>query len=638
MKETRSKKIFDILSSCNVFLSAKIIGQKLGLSSRTIRNEIKDLNNILQANGSRIVMHPGKGCKLEVTDDQKFKIFLSNEWHKYAFVDQDYQSQEYRVHLLLNLLLFNLDGIKAESVKYDFHISDSQFNSDLKEVKRVLSEYNLSINSKPYKGMFVTGSEIQKRKLIANRLATFRKSSSEKNIDRASFYDVDLFDSIRESLEIVLKDSDYHLTQLAFQSLVNHIYVAVIRTKIGIYIDTKDKRSDCEDDEFILAKYIMDFIGEKLGVEFPNGEIEYIAKHLRSKKTIPVNNSEIITPEIQEITSQLLSYVSEILNVDYVKDMELYISLARHLIPLIERIKYGFELKNPIIQEVKYDYLAWEAAKLSSKFLKEKMGYVLTEDEVGYFAIHFSVANYRNQQKINKIDILIVTETGDATAKIIKQQFLKFFERSIRSISTMDYLQAEKEDLLKYDLLVSPTDVQFYSPIPILKVDLYLDETNLSNIRGKMKKIDKDMMYKVFKEDAFMINEGFENDFKKTLGKMSDVLTRNYKFSGDLLTEILDREKMGSTAIGNGVAMPHPLHPISEKDFVGIYLNKDGIKWFDDIVYVVFVICSSKNEMSDYMKLFLYNLTYLTKNQKRIYQSAKCKSLKSFLNTFLDEL
>lgn len=635
MKETRAKKIFDILSFCDEYLSSEVIANQLGVSSRTIRNEIKDLNRILKSNGAEIVMHSGKGGKLVIFDEDKFKLFLGNEWHKYAFIHQDYQSQSYRVKAILGLLMFDEGGVKAELIKNEFHISESQLASDLREIKTILGRYGLVIESRPYKGMNVAGKEIEKRRLIANFFIPETAQLSQKEIGKATYFDHALWNIIKANLKNILSTCNYNVTQLGFQSLVNHIYVAVNRTRLGYYVATNNIKTLEQKQEYKLARAIMTSLGNELQMKFPDSEIAYIATHLIGKKTIEPNSSEVITPQIQQTVTELLQYVSTVLKVDYCKDMELYISLARHLVPLIERLRYALSLKNPLLEDIKNDYLAWEAAKLSAKFFQDRFKYTLTDDEVGYFALHFSVANHRNRQKINKLNILVVSETGSATGKIIELQFLKFFKETIGNIDTMDYRKAERADLKKYDLLVSSTPIHFYSPTPILIVDLFFDQQDLSNIRGKMKDLDIERITGVFRKDAFFIGKGFEPDYRVIISRMAQQLSETHLFFGDLVKEVLEREDMGSTAIGHGVATPHPLHPISKENFVAIYVNKDGIQWNEEIVYVVFLICSSDQELSDGMKLFFYNLTSLSQDQQRVFQSAKSKTYESFIGRFL---
>ena len=90
-------------------------------------------------------------------------------------------------------------------------------------------------------------------------------------------------------------------------------------------------------------------------------------------------------------------------------------------------------------------------------------------------------------------------------------------------------------------------------------------------------------------------------DKMKVLGQLtfpmieSRFLTRRKYF----LDRLIERENMMTTALGNGVAVPHPRHPILNlfpECAISIGICKDGTEFGADngqLVYVFFTVCSS---------------------------------------------
>lgn len=69
---------------------------------------------------------------------------------------------------------------------------------------------------------------------------------------------------------------------------------------------------------------------------------------------------------------------------------------------------------------------------------------------------------------------------------------------------------------------------------------------------------------------------------------------------------IIDREKLVSTAIGLGVAIPHAKLPVYTDFFVGIAILHKGIDWNaidDSLVRLVFLIGGPENRQTEYLKI-----------------------------------
>ena len=97
------------------------------------------------------------------------------------------------------------------------------------------------------------------------------------------------------------------------------------------------------------------------------------------------------------------------------------------------------------------------------------------------------------------------------------------------------------------------------------------------------------------------------NSKEEALKKLADLVAKNRNIdSGQILKVLKDREELGSTGIGNNVAIPHGKLEI-EKDVIGaIAISKDGIN-FDSIdgkpVKIFFVFISSPSSTNLHLKI-----------------------------------
>lgn len=170
MIETRTKQIFDYLTSDYDYHTSKELGEVIGLSGKTIRKEINLLNSKIKGKGAVVESKPGKGFIFKIYDEEKFKDFLKNDWYKYAYFQQESGEKDLRYENILRMFLFSNSYIKQTDLADMFHVSESQINKDLPLIKETLESYDLSLTSKPYYGMKISGSEKNIRLAIKNEI------------------------------------------------------------------------------------------------------------------------------------------------------------------------------------------------------------------------------------------------------------------------------------------------------------------------------------------------------------------------------------------------------------------------------------------------------------------------------------
>lgn len=94
---------------------------------------------------------------------------------------------------------------------------------------------------------------------------------------------------------------------------------------------------------------------------------------------------------------------------------------------------------------------------------------------------------------------------------------------------------------------------------------------------------------------------------EEALKKLADLVAKNRNIDSNKILKVLkDREELGSTGIGNNVAIPHGKLDI-EKDVIGaIAISKEGIN-FDSIdgkpVKIFFVFISSPSATNLHLKI-----------------------------------
>ena len=124
----------------------------------------------------------------------------------------------------------------------------------------------------------------------------------------------------------------------------------------------------------------------------------------------------------------------------------------------------------------------------------------------------------------------------------------------------------------------------------------------------------------------FVVREAISVDLKSTTKpEVVREVARGFLTAGLLSEEdfesvikaILSREELGSTGIGQGVAVPHTRHPSAQRLLGAVALSRKGVEFAaldGEPVYVFFLLISPPNQPGDHLRA-LENITRHLKDE-----------------------
>lgn len=231
------------------------------------------LNAINSAMTAHLAVYRGKGYVLETTDEKDLNCLL-REISTSKQNDTLPSTPEERKYYLLNDLLWRSDWVTLDTLASILCISRRTISYDMRVVEDTLISYGLTLESRPYAGIHVKGSELSRRICLAG-IVTEQLASND-----GEFRDIQiLVRTIGHIVESTIKDSDFQISSLAYQNLLVHLIVAVMRVRSERYIPIGDISLDDiqQTSSWDTAKRIVDRIGTKIGIVFPEQEVGYIA-------------------------------------------------------------------------------------------------------------------------------------------------------------------------------------------------------------------------------------------------------------------------------------------------------------------------------------------------------------------------
>ncbi|ADL07314.1 BglG family transcription antiterminator [Thermosediminibacter oceani] len=615
--DARKKKIIEELLISKGPVTGEYLAGVLGVSSRTIRSDIKIINEQLKESGIKIISSPGVGYSLEYDDEEKLsgilrEIMKESQGYIVPTLPED------RVRYIRGKLLAADGFITLESLADELYVSKSTVEKDMEKVEEWFSSHNIKIFKKPNYGMKLQGSEMDLRFAMSDHLRSL-KDEKVFAVDLPDIgdivKDVDI-EVIKDVIDEVLERIPFKLSDVAYTNLIIHIAIAVKRIREsksielppGEITNLKDKM------EYSVAADMVKSLESKFNISIPEAEIGYITMHLMGTKVLEDGSlskekiKKAVGEEIYRVATRMIEEVKRVYGIDFTADDELIYGLALHLKPTITRIKYGMNLKNPLLKEIKEEYpQAFELAVVASRVLEDVYKIKVDENEMGYIAVYFGAAiergNYRESNQIKRV--AVVCASGMGTAQLLATRIRKTFPNiTITGV----YPAFKSSEIIKQrpDFILSTVPLENMD-IPVIEISPLLNKNDLRRLKAVIlsedEDVDRSILLKFMKEDLFFKGISASDCFE-VIDKMSDSLYQKGYVTKGFKESAKQREKISSTGIGNLVAIPHAMlgHAIGSHIAVGI-LEKP-IKWGSSQAQLIFMIALEKLSDREFQHIF----------------------------------
>ena len=210
------------------------IAERFSVGTRTVYNRINRANDDLA--GIAQIERRGEGFALAVADDERFAEWLRRRGDALR-TGMPTTSAE-RVRYLLNDLLFRTDWVTLDMLSSILYVSRVSISKDLPRVEERLGAYGLTLVRKPHYGIRVEGPEIGRRLCLAS-LVTDGGGEAGLDARTAPIARADL-DAISQCIDTVLDENDMHINAVAYQNLLVHIAIALVRIKDACYLPAQE--------------------------------------------------------------------------------------------------------------------------------------------------------------------------------------------------------------------------------------------------------------------------------------------------------------------------------------------------------------------------------------------------------------
>ena len=652
VSSTKEKNILQFLIKHKErFVTSKELAEHLSCSDRTVRNTLKLIDQTMNVQGVKLISKQGQGYQLFFENQEAYQEFRLTYELGEVYSTTSISKGDDPLAFILNKLLFEQVPVLFDDLAEELYVSRSTLSHDFKKIRRMLSEYDLSIESRANKGVYVSGEERYKRCFIMDYFLSNQFFKTLHCHVQSNFFDQTL--SLEEIARIVLEecqDAKLKLSDFVLQNLVVHIALAIVRIKSGFEIKNLSCQMSNNDTERKVAKKILARISEVSNQEFPVQEIDYITLHLLAKSQL---SQETQTKISKEEMKRSLVQTFQALGLDdiyhFSSDFQLFEGLITHLMTLQIRLDSRITLNNPLVDEVKKNYS--DIFFMTKEILEnmETFSQVsISDDEIAYVSLHFLAAIERRKEN-DKFSVLAICASGFGAAQMLRNRLEAEFGNRLEVVDVIGYYELNQEKIQGIDFIVSAVDLSnLYFQVPVFTVSVFLKNDEIAQIREAMDQMQVSNHTKssqinrsasdvkrYFSKDNFLI--WFNQDKKSLLSNMADVLSEgeSYNFKDSLLHGIQQREELSSVVFSEKIAVPHPIQALGTEVKIAVAICKDPLLWDDQNsnVQLVFLLSPSiyGNEgLTDVTK----RIVSLTEKEDLQNQLIACNNFEDFMKIF----
>ncbi|MDN5342682.1 MAG: hypothetical protein PWP28_1557 [Oceanotoga sp.] len=662
----------------NKKISSEELSEKYNVSERTIRQNIKNINDFLNIKGlSKIYT---KNSLYFMDTDQDFQKIQN------IFYDIRLLTQNERLDLM-ELYLCLEDSLNLTRISEELMVSRTTIKNDFNYLMQKLLKYNIHFKYSQKIGYYIEGNKSTLNDYIYNRLNKFCKYFIKDNIEDSFQNKInELFleklpknikISIKEFLKNIEKKLQIELTVESYKIIFLKIILIMLKKNCDIENRELYESFLKDTQEYKIIEKDIKILSKKIKYEFTKEEILEITDYIMGM-TISHNNDYFLENwiHVEILVKMLINTFNKMSEIDISNDKILFDFLIYHIKPTLYRIMRGLKLDNMIIEDfVIKETPVIEKTKKLIKIAEKNLKIKFPEEEIILLAYHFKAAIQRNINKKN-VRILLVCGLGYGTSKLLEKTILENFKVDIIDTIPNHKLQDALKQYKNIDIILSTININTKTEKPIIKIDPFkendviekLDEYKIERNHSKIKITE---IFEIIESSQKIKNKEllaerlykkypniFINNLKSNVKNISNFINeQNVKIiqkaenwedaiakGGELLPlkgikkqdyinqmQRIVKEYGTYIVFDEGVAIPHGSIEPELKNFVmSILVLKEPV-YFPDGRSVNILFCFATNNKNSHM-FFLDDLFYMMRNLNIREEFTKFKEEKQLIN------
>ena len=339
--DVRCYEILNYLLYQDGYTTVVQLAEEKVISKRSVYYDIRKINEWLEAQElTPLEIERKKGIWIDEEQKTLIRTKLKMIPPKLAYVFTPVE----RIKIIICSILQRNRNLFLDDFMELCQVSRNTTINDMKEAGKVISEYQLQLIYENGKGYHIVGDLVRKRSIY------FAYFSSIADFYKKEILPLDDPEKVQQIIE-KLKD---------IENALDVQYVQGTLYTIAVFFSTIDNRTDIlefsenEKSEIMYTKE-YEMVSRRFK-ELDESERLYLALHLLGSRiqSIPVDfMNEKTGQETQKLSRILVEAFSRITGIGFSKEDELVQAIAAHLKTSLYRYRYGVQLANPMLDNIK---------------------------------------------------------------------------------------------------------------------------------------------------------------------------------------------------------------------------------------------------------------------------------------------
>lgn len=583
-------------------ISVSTLAAKLDVSERTVRNDIKQLNEDLKE-CAEIIGEQGR-YSLRIFNIDCFRELFA----KMMEIDDFLNSPRNRMDYAFGKLMRTEEPLLTDELAYEMNISRTTLIGDLKKLREEIKDYQLELVGQTSKGMTLRGQESDIRKYVLEH--NYEQIYGEYPLD-SEIVDVISDEFGKHSFDKNVKEEfEQYITLMLDRFLTGH-YIGVLS---GEYYNLTFRK------EFEFVNQLVNKVADILNVEFPVEEKLYVLLPIVGMRT-PTDTENMqkiqLDDEVRVLMQKILRQIQIEMDIT-IASGEFTDEFLYHLMFMLNRLRFGVRLVNPMLDDLKGKYpLAYKIAGIAANLVEKECGLEVSEDERGYLASYFGVFLTENDLKRSKkFRVAVVCGTGRVTARLVEVQLKKMLDSSAEMTLFADN-NVTKSILNKFDIILTTVTLPCDCERPVIRIHEVFNERELLQKIEKAKYLEHIdvpivdnnwfVMAGLLEESTFFVfDETME--YEEAVFQMTEGLKKLEKVDEDFFERLKEREAKGTMVFDRQVAIPHSVQYASDRISLAIGVSDRPIHYRDHEIRIIFLLgLPEHTDMDEGLLIRLYD-------------------------------
>ncbi len=512
--------------------------------------------------------------------------------------------------------LINHQHLSYTQLSTVFFVSRSSIAKDIAYLKELFSKEGLRLQF-DYTGTFFSGSESQIHRVYKRYILMML----EETEILSSLIDIDTFQEINKVFRNSLVRKEIDIPESYVRSIVVSIYLLIERTHYTNKIVLEDNASPnsqlLDYDSYPLIFDLLQEFEDRNIYHFSSDEIKYLTILIVGSGFNVFVKNEKIPFAFRGKVRRLIQNISEGVGIDLTNDAHLEEQVTSHLYQLTLRGEAQTTIVNPLLDEIKIKYSALFGVVWFSihDFLKKYQSGV-SDDEIGFILLHFQAAIERITI-INRIVFVCPNGVGTSALAIAK---LRRILPDNNRIDVMSVQRLHSVDMSTIDFIISTVEILNIDK-PIVQISPLVTNQDIKNVMYHyidlvFEKNKEEISSSILIDQIAKLNLFVFSKQVRTKEEGINFLIDHNRFDNDyqkmqFRESVSSREKLQSTYLDNGFAIPHG-HPdyVSETSISILLLDKP-IYWGNHLVDVIVLLMIKEEETQEVesmMKLIMHGV------------------------------